>query len=82
MINQSSSSDRITVDTTGNWRIYSSRIPVGSRALGVVHRGGGDSGALVQIESTGLYAQVNAGCIRNLPQGEVAAAIYDSINQR
>ncbi len=68
---------RLTVTLGGNWRIWSNTIPAGSRALGTVSRDGSfsDSGALVQIEATGLYAQINAGALRTLPQAKVAAAI-------
>jgi hypothetical protein len=65
---------RITVDLGGNWRLYTNTIPNGSKALGIVDRGH-DNGALVLIESTGLYVQVNAGVVRNLPQSKVVAAV-------
>ena len=42
--------------------------------LGTVTRDGYDTGALVQT-TAGIYAQVNAGAIRSLPQEEVAAAV-------
>jgi hypothetical protein len=69
--------NRLTVTLGGNWRIWSNTIPAGSRALGTVSRDGifSDSGVLVQIESTGIYAQINAGVLRTLPQSKVAAAI-------
>ena len=66
---------RLTVALGGAWRLYSNTIPVGSRALGTITRDIGDTGALVQIEATGIYVQVNAGAARNLPQAKVAAAI-------
>ncbi len=68
---------RLTVNLGGNWRIWSNTIPVGSRALGTISRDGSfsDSGVLVQIEATGLYAQINAGVLRTLPQSKVAAAV-------
>lgn len=71
---------RLTVTLGGNWRIWSNTIPAGSRALGTVSRDGSfsDSGVLVQIEDTGLYAQINAGALRTLPQAKVAAAIEDA----
>ena len=65
---------RITVDLGGNWRIYTNTIPAGSKAIGVVDRGH-DKGALVHIEKTGLYVQVNAGSVRSLPQSKIAAAV-------
>lgn len=68
---------RLTVTLGGNWRIWSNTIPPGSRALGTVSRDGSfsDTGCLVQINATGLYAQINAGVLRTLPQAKVAAAI-------
>lgn len=66
---------RLTVALGGVWRLYSNTIPAGSRALGTITRDIGDTGALVQIEATGLYVQVNAGAVRTLPQSKVAAAV-------
>lgn len=68
---------RLTVALGGAWRLYSNTIPAGSRALGTITRDIGDTGALVQIESTGLYVQVNAGSVRTLPQSKVAAALAE-----
>ena len=68
---------RITVALGGAWRLYSNTIPSGSRALGTITRDIGDTGALVQIEATGLYVQVNAGSVRTLPQSKVAAALAE-----
>jgi len=67
---------RLTIDTDGNWRIYTATLPPGAEALGVVTRDSG-SGALALIEATGLYVQVNAGAIRSLPQHKIAAAIEE-----
>lgn len=66
---------RLTVDINGNWRLYTNIIPAHSRAVGTVTRNGYDTGALVLIEATGIYAQVNAGVLRALPQAKVKAAI-------
>lgn len=66
---------KITVDTAGNWKLYTNTLPSNSTALGTVTRDGFDTGALVRIESTGLYAQVNAGTIRSLDGRTVAAAL-------
>lgn len=66
---------RLTVALGGAWRLYSSTIPDGSQALGTITRGLGDSGALVRINSTGIYVQINAGVSRMLPQEKVIAAI-------
>jgi hypothetical protein len=65
---------RLTVDIDGKWRLYTNTIPGGSEALGTVTQGEGDTGALVKLQS-GLYAQVNAGAIRNLDGRKVAAAL-------
>ncbi len=66
---------RLAVALGGAWRLYSDTIPAGSRALGTITRDIGDTGVLVRIEATGIYAQVNAGALRALPQAKVAAAI-------
>ncbi len=66
---------RLCVDLGGKWRLYTNTIPVGSVAIGTVTRGVGDTGALVRIESTGLYVQVNAGAIRTLDQRKVSDAV-------
>ena len=66
---------RLTVALGGAWRLYSNTIPAGSRALGTITRDIGDTGALVQIEATGLYVQVNAESVRTLPQSKVAAVL-------
>ena len=66
---------RLTVALGGAWRLYSNTIPAGSRALGTITRDIGNTGALVQIDATGLYVQVNAGAVRTLPQAKVAAAV-------
>ena len=66
---------RLAVDTNGNWRLYTNTIPANSTAIGTVTRDGTDTGALVRIDSTGLYVQVNAGAIRSLDGRKVAAAL-------
>jgi len=66
---------RLTVALGGAWRLYSNTIPAGSRALGTITRDIGDTGALVQIEATGIYVKVNAGVVRTLPQAKIAAAV-------
>lgn len=66
---------RLAVDTNGNWRLYTNTIPANSTPLGTVTRDGSDTGALVRIEATGLYVQVNAGAIRSLDGRKVAAAL-------
>jgi hypothetical protein len=67
---------RIVVDLCGDWRAYTNTLPRGSRAIGAVERDG-EPGALVLIEATGRYAQVNAGAIRNLDQRKVSAALAE-----
>lgn len=69
---------RLTVDLGGKWRLYTNTVPAHSRALGTVTREGRDTGALVLIETTGIYVQANAGAIRNLPQPKVAAALAEA----
>lgn len=66
---------RITVDTAGNWKLYSNTVPAGAEALGTVTRGIGDTGALIRYTETGKYAQLNAGAIRTLDGRKVAAAL-------
>jgi len=57
---------RLVVNLDGNWRLYTTYIPVGARALGVINSNG-KTGALVQTAS-GIYARVNAGAVSSLPQ--------------
>jgi hypothetical protein len=66
---------RLTVDTDGNWRLYTNTLPANSTPLGTVTRGGFDTGALVRIETTGAYVQINAGVIRPLDGRKIAAAL-------
>lgn len=66
---------KITVDTSGNWNLYTNTIPVNSTPLGTVTRDDYDIGALVRVEATGRYVQVNAGVIRSLDGSAIDAAI-------
>ena len=66
---------RLTVDLNGNWRLYTNTLPANSTPLGTVTRDESDAGALVRIEATGVYVQVNAGAIRSLDGRKVAAAL-------
>lgn len=66
---------RITVNLDGNWQLYTNTIPADSTPIGVITRGDSDTGALVKINSTGLYVQVNAGAIRSVDGRKVSAAI-------
>lgn len=67
--------NRITVETSGNWRLYSNSIPAGAEAIGTVTRGIGDTGALIRFLETGQYAQLNAGAVRTLDGRKVSAAL-------
>jgi len=66
---------RLVVDTNGNWLLYTNTLPANSTPLGTIARDIGDTGALVRMETTGLYVQVNAGAIRSLDGRKVAAAL-------
>lgn len=66
---------RLVVDTNGNWRLYTNTIPANSTPLGTVTRDESDTGALVRMDKTGVYVQVNAGTIRSLDGRKVAAAL-------
>lgn len=66
----------ITIDPSGNWTIYTSRLPRGASALGTVTRtSDGSTGALARLASTGEYVQVNAGAVRTLTRRDVEAAL-------
>lgn len=43
--------------------------------MGTVRRGLGDTGALLQVTTTGLYVQANAGSIPSLDQRAVEKAV-------
>ena len=66
---------RLAVDTNGNWRLYTNTIPANSTPLGTVTRDESDTGALVRIDATGVYVQVNTGVIRILDGRKIAAAL-------
>lgn len=66
---------RLTVNTDGNWRLYTNTLPANSTPLGTVTRDDFDTGALVRIEATGVYVQVNASVIRSLDGRKVSAAM-------
>lgn len=68
--------DRLAVNTAGNWRLYTNTLPVHATPLGTVtRRGTGETGALVRINATGIYVQVNAGALRSLDSRKVDAAL-------
>lgn len=64
---------RLVVDLGGNWRLYTTYLPAGARAIGVINSNG-ETGALVQTAS-GIYARVNAGAVISLPQRKVMQVI-------
>jgi len=68
---------RLTVDLGGKWRLYTNTIPANSRAIGTITRDECDTGALVLIEATSLYVQINAGVLRSLEQRKVVAALEE-----
>lgn len=72
---------RLTVDVNGKWRLYANILPQSAVALGTVTTQRGETGALIYIERTGIYARLNAGSIVSLPQVKVQAAI-DAARQR
>lgn len=68
---------RLTVDLGGKWRLYTNTLPDNGRAIGTITRDECDTGALVLIEATGLYVQINAGSLRPLEQRKVVAALSE-----
>ena len=66
---------RLTANPAGNWRLYSETLPDGATPIGTVTRDGNDTGALVRFQSTGRYAQINCGAVRNLDGRKVAGAL-------
>ena len=66
---------RILVDIAGPWKLYAGPLPTGVEPIGTVTRDEGETGTLVRIIATGIYAQLNAGAISSLPQRKVAAAL-------
>ena len=71
---------RLTADIQGEWRLYTTTLPAGSTPIGTVTRGGddGDTGALVLIEATDTYVQINSGKIRSLDQQQIIEALKAS----
>jgi len=67
--------DKYIVDLNGKWNLYTNTLPQGGAFIGTVKRGIGDVGALVRIENTGLYVQVNAGTIKSLDQRGISTAL-------
>jgi hypothetical protein len=75
MTNHPNRRRRLAVDPAGDWRLYTTTLPEGSTPLGTITRDEGDTGALVRIDRTGLYVQVNAGAVRSLDGRKIAAAL-------
>jgi hypothetical protein len=69
------SSQQLSVNLTGAWRLYTTTLPANSIALGTVTRDGYDTGALVRLKSSGCFVQVNAGVMRNLDGRKVGALL-------
>jgi hypothetical protein len=63
----------ITYQPRGNWRLYTQTLPAGATALGVIGVGV-QSGALIRTQA-GVYAQINAGCIKVLDQTRIEALV-------
>ena len=51
-------------------RLFSNCFPLGSKVIGVINRGRGGTGALIQM-CNGFYAQFNNGCLITLNQRDV-----------
>lgn len=50
-------------------RLYAGVIPQGAKIIGTIERSFADKGALVKL-ANGVIVQMNAGTIRNLPEGD------------
>ncbi|AOU96802.1 hypothetical protein BI364_01180 [Acidihalobacter yilgarnensis] len=70
----------LTADQHGEWRLCTTTIPAESTPIGTVSRGEDDcnTGALVLINATGTYVQVNSGEIHSLDQNKIIAALAAS----
>lgn len=64
---------RYTVQMGGPWRLYTRTIPAGWACIGTIQRGL-EMGALMRSPA-GVYAQINAGCVKTLDQRKVLACI-------
>ena len=69
--------NRIIIEQPGKPRLYQPTDMPNWEVIGTVRRGEGE-GALVRNQSTGIYAQANAGAIRSLDQRKVLVAISGS----
>ncbi len=70
---------KISLNTTKGRMLAGPTIPRGMVILGIVNREDGSEGALVEIPATGQYAQLNAGCLRSLPQGDIAIRVRQAM---
>jgi len=66
---------KYVIDYMGRWNLYTNTLPQGGTVIGTIKRDIGDVGALVRIENTGLYVQVNVGVSRSLDQRAVNIAL-------
>ena len=66
------------INLSGPWRLYSHVLPATCKPMGTIRSGPCDTGALVRLDDTGLFAQVNAGVIRPLDQNAVQHALHPS----
>lgn len=67
-----------TTDDVKKGALYAgTHIPQGAQIIGTVHRGDGDTGALVQL-ANGTHVQINNGCIRSLPGKKGRPLKYDT----
>ena len=65
--------NKISIDTNAGWQIYTNTVPDGSTPLGTVTTDYG-TGALI-VTRAGVYAQLNAGALKALPQRAVMDAL-------
>ncbi len=66
----------ITINLTGDWRLYTSDLPASGRPIGTITYKD-DVGALVLVENSQNYIQVNNGVARSLPQQKVRAILSE-----
>ena len=72
---------KYTITLPGKPHLYNPTPTPGWEVCGEIKREGElTAGALIRNTNTGLYAQANAGAIRNLYQREVARALAATVN--
>lgn len=64
---------RYTVTLDGPWRLYTNIQPKGWTMIGTIQRDL-EIGAL-GLSPAGIYAQINAGCVKTLDQRKVLASL-------